>query len=282
MNCISEDELFLILTKDGRCPKLNGAEQLEKEDLGGCMMACESEPGYHKTGPLSNRQLKLEVDALNDSMIDAHILKGDFLKVRTHLTVREGDIVLAVVNGESVVRAYYCDEDGDEWLVPRNVNYEPVLMTVENRAEIVGKVVNMKRYELFAKNKDLAKTVEKAKKNKKKPKTVSIQHAMWVIAKIAPQIKVARLWFAVYRPLVQRSVVANKDYDYFCNLVKQVVPNHDKLPIGEEIRRKDDDCFRWDVEKWTPLSAPVKGATYYKYKRLADYALELLDNDEED
>lgn len=283
---MTRQELELIfgqLAKEGWKPRL--CSEFRYEEIGessDSMMCCDSFEQYMMLPPeLLSMHPTAAINVKDDSMIDADIKKGDVLIIRYIDCFEDGDVVMARINGKMCIRCYCEDCEGNIWLVPQNDKYDAVMIK-DTDIIIFARVQQYIRTVPHLQYKSCRKAIDKVKNKYIMPKKVTEQHAKWVIVKIAPQIKVARLWFAVYRPLVQRMVVANKDYDYFCNLVKQVVPNHDKLPIGEEIRRRDDDCFRWDVEKWTPLSAPVKGATYYKYKRLADYTLELLDNDEED
>ena len=280
-NLITETELFLVLANDGRCPKLNEARALENVD-GGCMMACEPNPGeYGLTSALSNRRLMIEIDAIDNSMINMHIVKGDLLNVRTHVKVADGDLVLAVVNGVSMVRALFCEDVGKTWLVPQNADYEPVLMTDANRAEIVGKVVDLNRYDLSVSFKDLAEPVRKAKLKIPKPKVISDKKISWVIQKIGPSITIARRWFAVFRPMTQVGAMPIKAYDRFANRVREELPNHKKLPDASELQRFDMLSFAKEVKKWDPDNAPVSGTRFYNYKDLGERTLALLESDME-
>ncbi len=65
----------------------------------------------------------LEVDG--DSMIEAHIAQGDLvIAERTH-TARDGDIVIAEVDGEWTMK-YFKTKNGKTWLEPANKNYKPI------------------------------------------------------------------------------------------------------------------------------------------------------------
>ena len=65
----------------------------------------------------------LEVDG--DSMIDAHIEKGDMVIVERANTAKDGEIVIAEVDGEFTMK--YCRKDGAKvWLEPANKNYKPI------------------------------------------------------------------------------------------------------------------------------------------------------------
>lgn len=65
----------------------------------------------------------LEVDG--DSMIDAHIEKGDMVLVERTKNAKVGDIVIAEVDGEFTMK--YFRKTGDKvWLEPANKNYKPI------------------------------------------------------------------------------------------------------------------------------------------------------------
>ena len=65
----------------------------------------------------------LEVDG--DSMIDAHIAKGDMVLVEKCNNAKDGDIVIAEVDGEFTMK--YLKKSGNKiWLEPANKNYKPI------------------------------------------------------------------------------------------------------------------------------------------------------------
>ncbi|MES2315679.1 MAG: transcriptional repressor LexA [Patescibacteria group bacterium] len=65
----------------------------------------------------------LEVDG--DSMIDAHIEKGDKVLVERANTARDGQIVIAEVDGEYTMK-YFKKKGEKAWLEPANKNYSPI------------------------------------------------------------------------------------------------------------------------------------------------------------
>ncbi len=65
----------------------------------------------------------LEVDG--DSMIDAHIEKGDMVIVERANTAKDGEIVIAEVDGEFTMK-YFRQEKNKVWLEPANKNYQPI------------------------------------------------------------------------------------------------------------------------------------------------------------
>ena len=65
----------------------------------------------------------LEVDG--DSMIDAHIEKGDKVLVEKTNQAKNGQIVIAEVDGEFTMK-YFREKGNKKWLEPANKNYQPI------------------------------------------------------------------------------------------------------------------------------------------------------------
>lgn len=81
----------------------------------------------------------LEVDG--DSMIDAHIEKGDMVIAEKTDKARDGEIVIAEVDGEFTMK-YFRVSGGKVWLEPANKNYENIYPEGELKicAVVVGVV----------------------------------------------------------------------------------------------------------------------------------------------
>lgn len=74
-----------------------------------------------------------------DSMKDANLEYGDQASISTSLEPREGDIVLAVVDGEILLKFLHTDEEGGTWLVPANEAYRAIKVDFDgDRNKIVG------------------------------------------------------------------------------------------------------------------------------------------------
>ena len=71
-----------------------------------------------------------------DSMINAGILSGDKVVVRPQQTADDGQIVVAMIEGEATVKRLR-RRRGEIWLMPENDNYEPIDGT---NAQILGLV----------------------------------------------------------------------------------------------------------------------------------------------
>lgn len=76
-----------------------------------------------------------------DSMINAGIFNGDFIIVREQPSAMNGEIVVAMIEGEATVKTFY-KEKGRVRLQPENDAMEPIFA---NNPTILGKVVALMR-----------------------------------------------------------------------------------------------------------------------------------------
>ncbi len=82
------------------------------------------------------------VNVVGDSMIDAGICDGDMVVVEKGESVRDGDIVVANVDGDFTLK-YYRIKNGKIWLEPANSNYPNIIP--QNELTIVGLVTGLVR-----------------------------------------------------------------------------------------------------------------------------------------
>ncbi|MCC7160611.1 repressor LexA [Candidatus Nomurabacteria bacterium] len=80
----------------------------------------------------------LEVDG--DSMIDAHIEPGDMVLVEKTNQAKDGDIIIAEVDGEFTMK-YFRKDGAKVWLEPANKNYKPIYPTHSLNINAVVKAV---------------------------------------------------------------------------------------------------------------------------------------------
>jgi repressor LexA len=95
---------------------------------------------------VSPRQLH-EVFALRvtgESMIGEGILDGDFVIVRKGTDVRNGDIVVAMIDGEATVKTLE-KIGGRVRLLPANPKFAPIEISPESDNRIEGKVIGLQR-----------------------------------------------------------------------------------------------------------------------------------------
>ncbi|MBA4118909.1 MAG: hypothetical protein C0514_08465 [Candidatus Puniceispirillum sp.] len=79
-----------------------------------------------------------------DSMCEAGILSGDIVVVDRSLTPQDGDIVIAVLDGELTIKRMG-KKDGFVALFPENKAYDPILVLPDQALEIWGVVTGCVR-----------------------------------------------------------------------------------------------------------------------------------------
>lgn len=84
-------------------------------------------------------------EVLGDSMIEADIKEGDKVVINLDRAPQDGDVVLAVIDGEITLKFLAHDENGNTWLMPANKNYKPIPFARSYTNEIVGVMVSLIR-----------------------------------------------------------------------------------------------------------------------------------------
>lgn len=79
-----------------------------------------------------------------DSMIEEGILEGDLVIVREQASVRDGDIVVALVDGEATVKFYFHERDRIR-LQPAHPTMAPIFVERSSQLDIQGIVVGVWR-----------------------------------------------------------------------------------------------------------------------------------------
>lgn len=74
---------------------------------------------------VKNKSLTYMLEVDGDSMIDAHIEKGDMVLVERTSVAHDGQIVIAEVDGEYTMK-YFHKSGNRVWLEPANKNYKPI------------------------------------------------------------------------------------------------------------------------------------------------------------
>lgn len=80
-----------------------------------------------------------------DSMIDAGIFEGDLVIINPQTSANNGDIVVARIDDEVTVKVYEIKNQQIK-LIPKNKNYEPIVIKNINEFSIVGKVTGVIRW----------------------------------------------------------------------------------------------------------------------------------------
>lgn len=77
---------------------------------------------------IKNKPLTYMLEVDGDSMIDAHIERGDMILVERANQAKDKQIVIAEVDGEFTMK-YFRKEENKAWLEPANKNYKPIYPT---------------------------------------------------------------------------------------------------------------------------------------------------------
>lgn len=77
---------------------------------------------------IGNKSLTYMLEVDGDSMIEAHIEKGDMVLVEKTNQAKDGEIVIAEVDGEFTMK-YFRQAGAKVWLEPANKNFKPIYPT---------------------------------------------------------------------------------------------------------------------------------------------------------
>jgi repressor LexA len=97
------------------------------------------DPSYMKK---SENAFALKVKG--DSMINAGILEGDLVIVSPLQEAKNGETIVAMINGEVTVKNFEKKKDIVQ-LNPENDKYQPIIVTAKDEFSVLGKVVGIFR-----------------------------------------------------------------------------------------------------------------------------------------
>lgn len=107
-------------------------------------LAVEEIEGYY---PVEKMQLKggaFFLRVRGDSMVNDAIVEGDLALIRPQSTAENGDIVVAMIDGEATLKRFYREKDHVR-LQPRNPNMDPIIIPAGEEVTIIGKAVKIIR-----------------------------------------------------------------------------------------------------------------------------------------
>jgi repressor LexA len=85
------------------------------------------------------------LEVRGESMIEDHIMPGDYVLVEKTAQVRDGEIVVALVDGsESTLKRFYRDPGEKVCLQPANASMQPIVLPAGS-VEIQGRVLAVHR-----------------------------------------------------------------------------------------------------------------------------------------
>ena len=97
---------------------------------------------------MRGRKLRGEVFALTvvgESMRDAGIFDGDFIIVEKQTDAQDGEIVVAMIDGEVTVKTLE-KRKGKMRLLPANPKFKPIELSLDRENVIQGRVVSVQRF----------------------------------------------------------------------------------------------------------------------------------------
>lgn len=107
-------------------------------------LAVEDIEGYYPLDALHLRGGTFFLRVKGDSMINDAIADGDLALIRPQETADNGDIVVAMINGEATLKRFHREKDHIR-LQPRNPNMEPIIIPAGEEVVIIGKAVKIVR-----------------------------------------------------------------------------------------------------------------------------------------
>ncbi len=134
-----------IITKNGQEPTVNYLPLYGKIAAGTPIEALKDESKFievpvNMVGAGNHYALEIE----GESMIDAGIFNGDYVIIKQEDIAREGEIVVALVDGNEATLKYWHRKDDKIALKPANKDYE-VRYFNEEDVQIQGKLVGLIR-----------------------------------------------------------------------------------------------------------------------------------------
>ena len=203
-----------------------------------------------------------------ESMLDAGYEPGDQLRIRFGVTPHDNEDVLAWIDGRCTVKTLFTDEDGQKWLVPRNEEYDAIMLTEEMDVRILGVVLSVEKPSSRASSRGLLQSIRRTKNKMKAAKKLTVEEVDERIVKIGPMVVHARQWFSVYRALLDKTLTEENDFLNFCDRVKRLLPDHEHLPDYKDLMRINVLSFTKPLSMWVESNAPVKGQRFRDYLRI--------------
>jgi hypothetical protein len=209
-------------------------------------------------------------------MRDAGYEEGDRLRVSIGLTAHDGDDVLACLDGECTVKTLFTDDGGQHWLVPRNEDYDAILLRDDMNVRLLGVVTGVEKQSPRASFNYCRRAVQRTKRAMAAPTPISPERADAAICRVADEVRLARQWYAVMRAMVDAHAHEESAYALFCQRVGRLLPRHAHLPTAKELQRMAVQSFAKPVALWNRQNAPVGGSRCDDYLRIARHTAEAL------
>ena len=213
------------------------------------------------------------VKVKGDSMKDLGISDADDVMVKSSEAFDDGDVVVALLDGETTLKSYFRDADNEEWLVPANEAYQPIRLADFTTVYILGKVTGVQKKQPRATFSSMQRRLKEVRKQAEV--TVTDESVRKAVAQVLADIKVSRLWFCVYRVLVDVGYLQKGQYEGLKLCMDALFPGNDFDIHPRDLSRIDVGSFSKSLQLWNENNAPVTGKRFRDYQRLAHdlYAL---------
>lgn len=209
-----------------------------------------------------------------DSMKDAGILNGDDVIVKHDVRFEDGDVVVAWLDGETSLKSYYKDDDGEVWLVPANDAYTPIRVSDYTTVYILGKVTKISKKAPRMSYSVMRKSLQKMQE--KQCRKLTDDMVRDALTQVLTDIKVGRMWFCVYRALVDVGYLRKGGYEQLKVRMDELFPENEFNISLREISRMDVGSFSKPASRWNEEDAPVTGKRFKEYHKLCTALTDLL------
>lgn len=194
------------------------------------------------------------VRAEGDSMIDAGIEDGDEVHMLIGATIRDGDQVVACIDGESTLKSYFRDSDGTVWLVACNNKYDAIEVTEEMDVRILGKVVKCVKNTPSSSFRYLQRAVNRTKTRRieggrQEEKSYTDDELRCILRRVfGSEMVAAADWVSVYRLLVDKCG-APSSHTAFAEFVNALELD-EYPPCSRDLLRKADAIYLRPIYEW--------------------------------
>ena len=197
------------------------------------------------------------IRAEGDSMVDAGIEDGDEVHMLIGAPVRDGDQVVACIDGESTLKSYFRDTDGVVWLVACNSKYDAIEVTEEMDVRIIGKVVKCVKATPSSTFRYMQQAVARTKRNRAGADSMVRNYTEDDLRRMLREVygtemKAATDWVAVYRILVDKCE-APASHTAFAEFVNALGLD-EYPPCSRDLLRKTDPIYMRPLYEWDKVS----------------------------
>ena len=111
--------------------------------------------------------------AIGESMIGVGIMPGDLLLIEKVAEYYSRDIVLAYIDGEKLLKTYYVDENGGQWLVAANPKFPAIKIDGSKKVYFGGKLKRHLRDAPHQSTQSIVESINEAKLKMKQEVAIS-------------------------------------------------------------------------------------------------------------